>query len=300
MSSKTTNIVIIGAGEIGNAFNFVLKRQHFQVEMWDREFSLVPQQKPLEETVPKAEVVFLCVPSQAVRPALTSILSFLPKKTIVVAISKGIEKKTNKLMSEVLQELLPLGAPIAFCGGPMLAEEIMKGQQGVAVLATKSPVVFACLEKMFAGSQIRLEWSKDVLGVAVAGVLKNVYAMALGMANGLGWSTNAQAWLLSGCLAEMEKIASCFGAKPETISSTAGLGDLVATGFSPFSKNREAGRTLAQTGSCCFTGEGAVSFSSVLKKIGPQIKKYPILRSLKKVIVQKQHAKKVFKNFITS
>jgi glycerol-3-phosphate dehydrogenase (NAD(P)+) len=238
------------------------------------------------------------VPSQAVRPALTTILPFLKKKTIVVAVSKGIEQKTNKFIPEVVDELVPVCQPFVFCGGPMLSEEIIKGEHGIAVMASRSLAVFKRLEKMFEGSAICLEYNKDVLGVAVSGVLKNIYVIALGIANGLGWGANAQAWLVTQCLSEMKDLAVGFGVEAKTVYSTAGLGDLIATGFSPYSKNRESGRLLAETGKCCFVGEGAVSFPSILKKLGSQIKKYPVLSALEKVLIKKQHAKKVFQGLI--
>lgn len=292
-----TNIVIIGVGEIGQALNFILKKKA-HIELWDRDLSRVPKQKSLEAIVRAADYVFLCVPSQAVRPAVDSILPFLKKKTGVICLSKGIELKSKKFMSELLTEILPSGQPFALLGGPMLAEELMQGKPGVSVLATKNIVAFKKLVSLFFNSLVRLETTNDLIGVAVSGVLKNIYAMALGFADGLGWGSNAQAWLISECLTEMEKIVKKSGGKLETVYYTAGLSDLVATGFSPYSKNRATGVMMAKTGKCCVGGEGAISFPAVWQRLGSSTKKYPLLVILHQILNNQKNVKKIFENYL--
>ncbi|MFH1253359.1 MAG: NAD(P)-dependent oxidoreductase [Candidatus Uhrbacteria bacterium] len=301
-----TKIVIIGAGEIGQALALVLKSKKVVIEMWDRDLSRVPKQKPLEEIIPTADYVFLCVPSQAVRLAVLSFKNLLAKKTGVICLSKGVELKTQKIMPEVLQEVLSVGQPVAMMGGPMLAEELRQGKPGVSVLATKNPKAFQELVRLFSGTLVRLELTNDVVGTAWSGVLKNVFAMALGMVDGLGWGANAQAWLLGECLTEMEQIAVMMGGKTNTVCYTAGLSDLVATGFSPYSKNRETGRIIVQTQKCCVGGlvrhsprdggEGAISFPAIWKKLGAKGKSFPILNILYRVLIKHQDAKKLFAN----
>lgn len=293
----STNIVIIGAGEIGQALSFVLKKQGAGVELWDKDLSRVPKQKTLEELVSKADYLFLCVPSQSVRSAALSITPFLKKKTGVVCLSKGVELKTNKFMPEVLVEILPADQPFALCGGPMLAEELMQGKPGISVLATKDIVAFKKLINLFSGSAVRLEQTDDLIGTAAAGVLKNIFATIIGIASGLGWGVNAEAWLVSECLSEMEKITVKFGGKIETVCRTAGLSDLVATGFSPYSKNRETGIMLAKTGQCCAGGEGMVSFPAVWERLGAAAKNYPLLVILRKILINHQDVKKLFENY---
>lgn len=293
----STKIVIIGAGEIGRALAVVLKKPKVSLEMWDHDLSRVPGQKPLEKIIPGADYLFLCVPSQAVRPAVLFFKNFLNKKTGVICLSKGVEVKSQKIMPEVLREILPIGQPMALLGGPMLAEELMQNKPGVSVLAGKNLKAFTDLEKLFAGTTVRLETTSDVIGAAWSGILKNIYAMALGMVDGLGWGANAQAWLLSECLTEMEKITVMMGGKTETVCYTAGLSDLLATGFSPYSKNRETGRVVAQTHKCCVGGEGAISFPTVWKKLGAKRKIFPILNIIKKVLIKRQDAKKLFENY---
>jgi len=292
-----TKIVIIGAGEIGKAIASVLKPKKVAIEMWDHDPARVPQQKSLEKIVPAAGYVFLCVPSQAVRPAVLSFKKLLTKKTGIICLSKGVEVKTQKIMPEVLKEVLPTSQPFAMLGGPMLAEELMQNKPGVSVLASKNLKAFANLEKLFVGTAVRLETTNDVIGTAWSGVLKNVYAMALGMVDGLGWGANAQAWLLSECLTEMEKITVIMGGKNETVCYTAGLSDLVATGFSPYSKNRETGRVITQTQKCCVGGEGSVSFPAIWKKLGTKIKIFPVLSIVEKILIKHQDAKKLFEKY---
>lgn len=297
---RPLNIVILGAGEIGRAIAFVLKKTGAHIELWDKDLSRVPRQKKLSTIVPMADYLFLCVPSQAVRSAAGSVLPFLKKKTGVICLSKGIEVKSRKFMSEVLAKVLPVGQPFALCGGPMLAEEILKGKFGVAVLATKNAAAFKKLVQLFSGSALRLEVTNDLIGVAASGVLKNVYAMILGMASGLGWSSNVEAWLVSQCLTEMEKITNKFGGKTETVCYTAGLSDLIATGFSPCSRNRTTGVAIIKTGRGGLNGEGEISFSALWRRLGFSARKYPLLIMLRKILVNHQNAKRHFENYFQS
>lgn len=291
------NVVIIGAGQIGRAIAYVLKKKKILVELWDNNPTCLPKQRSLEKIVPEATIIFLCVPSQAVRPAVQAILPWLKKETKIICLSKGVELKTKKFMSEVLVEILPAKQAFALCGGPMLAEELRLDKPGVSVLATKDLKVFQKVSELFSGSLIRWELTSDVTGVAWSGVLKNVYAMALGIADGLGWGNNAQAWFLSQSLTEMEKITVMMGGKTATVCYTAGLGDLVATGFSPYSKNRETGRVIAQTQKCCVGGEGAISFPAVWSRLGKEAKKFPILFMLYKILIKNQNAQALFQKY---
>jgi len=284
MSKK---IVIIGAGEIGLALGRILRAKEYSVKFWDKEprvlESLGGEPANLPEVVPEADVLFLCVPSWALRQALLFATPYLSKHTVVVAVSKGIEGGSLKTMDEILKMVLSKTQSFALLSGPMLSEEIGESGFGAAVLATKSPKVGKLLTEIFAETNLSIEVSDDLRGVALSGVLKNIYAIALGMTTGLSLGENARGAVTVRALEEMKKIVSVLKGKQETVLGTAGLGDLVATGFSAYSKDHEAGISLVKGKEPAGYCEGLMSLPSVVNLLGEKYKKFLLLSSLSEV-----------------
>ena len=295
---KKINIVIIGAGEIGQAISKVLQPKGFNINLWDKDPAKIPGQKNLEETVPGAHFLFLCVPSWALRAASVSLVKLLSPKTIVIALSKGIEESTLKTPDLVLEEILPVGQNFAMLGGAMLAEELLLGQSGMGIIGAKKKSVYAKIAKLFAETNLHLEFSSDRHGVSVASILKNIYAMLLGIADGLNWSGNAKGWLVSKSLQEMLILAKELGVKKETILGTAGLCDFVATGFSQYSRNRQVGTEIVEKGVCVVKGEGIVSLPSLVKLIKTDLQSLPLLSILQNIILEKRNACEEFKKLV--
>ncbi len=295
MSNK---IVIIGVGRIGRAIEKILQNKSepgIIIELWDKDLFKVLNQKPLAKIVPLADFLFLCVPTNVTREILSSILPYLNKKTLVISPSKGIEENTLKTVADILEELLLNKAQYALLFGPMLAEELAKGIIGIGVVAIKKQEVFTKIETLFINTNLLLEYSLDVRGVALAGVLKNIYAIGLGISNSLGLGGNFKGWLIQKAAKEMAEIIELLGGKKETALGSAGLGDLVATGFSVYSYNYQVGEELAKTGKCLPKSEGLISLPSILKLLGENnIYKFPFFRALKKIIFDNQDAKVIF------
>jgi len=289
------NVLIIGAGEIGKAIGKTLRKEKAKIEFWDRNPLRASKQKPLATTVPISKFIFLCVPSWAIRNVLTNIEPYLRKETIVVCLAKGIEEKTQKTMDKVLRELIKNKCQYAFWGGPMLAEELRQDLSGIGVIASKNEKVLEEIGKITNKTNLKIEYSKDVRGVALSGVLKNIYAIGLGVADGLKLGNNFKAWLLIKSVAEMNEIAKKMGAQGQTILGTAGLGDLIATGFSPYSRNREAGEDLVKTGKCCLDSEGVKSLPLLSAMLKKQLKKFPVLHGLHSIIVENKRPQDIFK-----
>ena len=289
-------LVIIGAGEIGKALEKVLRKQNLAISLWDKDPSKVRSQKPLKEIVPDADFLFLCIPSWALRNALNNLLPFLNKKTLIISLAKGIEENTKKTTDELLQELLPRGQNFALLFGPMLAEELTKGMVGIGVVASKNQKAFHQLAKIFTHTNLYLEYSKDIRGVALSGVLKNIYAIALGIADGLRWGGNAKGWLVARAINEMAKIAQMLGGKKETALGTAGLGDLIATGFSPYSRNRRIGYELVRNGRSHLQSEGFISLSPLGKRLYKNKEKFLLLKALEDIIIRNKKCKIIFEN----
>lgn len=295
MTKMSHQVVIVGAGEIGSALARLIRKSGVEVELWDKDVTKVPDQKPLAETVPSASAVILGVPSWAMRSALESLKPYLQPGTIVISLAKGIEHPTRKTMDEVMIELLPKGVVPALLGGPMLAEELMKDMIGVAVIATENQDNFAGAQALFAGApQIRLEWSNDLHLTALVGVLKNVYAVGLGIVDGLGWGMNAKGWFTARAIREMDTIVTALHGKPDAVCGSAGVGDYITTGFSPYSRNREFGHEIVERGTCNLKSEGCVSLPSLLILVGEQISGLSILTTLNQVLYEKADVKEAF------
>jgi glycerol-3-phosphate dehydrogenase (NAD(P)+) len=293
-----SNIAIIGAGEIGSALGKILRQGGQRVALWDRRPGRVKGQRPFSQMVPAADFVFLCVPSWGLGDLLRALRPLLQKKTILVLLSKGLDPKTHQTTAELVPRLVP-GAAFALLSGPMLAEELASGRGGAALVATKDLAVGKKVARLFVRSGLRLVWSSDLRGAALAGVLKNIYAMALGIAAGLKWGENRKGALTSQALVEMSAIISHLGGRPATAYGLSGLGDFIATGFSRYSANRQYGEQLVKKGSrCSQLEEGCVALPSLLKLLGPSAKKFPLLCALREVALQHRAAGRVFSKMI--
>ncbi len=289
------HVSFIGAGEIGSALVTLVSRSGAHIEQWDVDASKVPKQKSLEEVVSTADVLFFCVPSWILRVAVKPILPHLNKKTLCVFVSKGIEEKTHLCIDGLAKAILPKGQPIALLSGPMLAEELVDGHGGAACVGTKSLADFKRIDQIFSEEDLHLTFASDVKSVAVAGVLKNVYAIALGIAAGLEWGDNRKGWLIAQSVQEMIAVMKALKADPSYALSQAGLGDFVATGMSKYSSNHSVGRALATSSICERKSEGCQSLPSLVKMLGAKtVKTLPIIQALRVILENSANTKEVF------
>lgn len=202
----------------------------------------------LAEAVSGGEIVLGVVPSAHARNVYTQALPSLTQEMIFVSATKGLEPGTHARMSELLTQVLaPKFAPrVAALSGPSFALEAARGDPTAVVIASRESGLAAALQKEFAGPSFRLYTNDDVLGVELAGAMKNVIAIAAGACQGLGLGSNSLAALITRGLAEMTRLAVALGAKAETLSGLAGLGDLVLTCTGALSRNRHVGVELGK------------------------------------------------------
>jgi len=294
-------IAVIGAGAIGQAIAGLLHgREKITIDFWDTDLSKVPDQKPLPEVITQASLVFVCVPSFAVRAVAEDIKPHLRLTTPVVSVAKGIEAETHKTMDEVLQESLSPDQPMALFCGPMLAHEIMKGMPSAAVVGTKTRRVFTRLKQVFAGTTLRVEHSRDIHGVALVSVLKNIYAIGVGVGEGLGYGDNFRGWFMNQAAHEMVTILKLLGGKSVTVYSSAGLGDFIATGVSPYSRNHTVGKEIGTQGQTHLTSEGLQSLPSLLYLVGDHMGELPLLKAICDIVVENRHAQPIFQTLLTA
>jgi glycerol-3-phosphate dehydrogenase (NAD(P)+) len=202
--------------------------------------------RSLEEALRQAEVVVMAVPSPYFRAVLEQAVPFVRRPSLpVVSVSKGLEPESLLRMTEVIAQLLP-GNPRAVLSGPNLAREIMAGYAAGAVVACRDADVAKALQGVFNRGLYRVYTSSDVIGVELAGALKNVIAIAAGMADGVGVGDNTRALIISRGLAELTRLGVAMGGEERTFAGLAGLGDLLATCISPLSRNRSVGEQLGR------------------------------------------------------
>ncbi len=190
-----------------------------------------------------ADVVVMGVPSHGFRGVLTELAGELRPWVPVVSLVKGLEQGTNMRMSQIVDEVLP-GHPAGILAGPNIAREVAEGYAAAAVLAMPDQHLAAQLGHLFRTKRFRVYTIDDVLGVEMAGALKNVYAIAVGMGYSLGIGENTRAMVISRSVREMSKLGEAMGGQRDTFAGLAGMGDLIVTCTSQRSRNRHVGEQL--------------------------------------------------------
>ena len=265
----TTRAAIMGSGSWGTAFAMVLADAGSDVVVWGRDESVatdiaerhrnetfhpgiaLPERiratTRAEEALAGADLVVLALPAQVLRTNLEHWRTLIPAEAVVVSLIKGIEINTTRRMSEVICEVAQVPADrVAVVSGPNLAREIAERQPTATTVACVDATSAQRLQDACTTDYFRPYWSTDVVGTEIGGAVKNVIALANGMAVGTGLGENTQASLITRGLAEMSRLGMALGADPLTFQGLAGVGDLVATCQSPLSRNRTFGVNLGQ------------------------------------------------------
>ncbi len=202
----------------------------------------------LVEAVADADLVVLAVPSHGMREVLSEATNAIKEDAALLSLSKGVEQTTLLRMTEVIAEVIPGHdrSRIGVLTGPNLAHEVAAGQPTASVVAFAHIATAQRAQTSFTTPTFRVYTNADVVGCEIAGALKNVIAIAVGMAHGLGYGDNAKAALITRGLAELSRLGAALGGDPQTFAGLAGMGDLIATCSSPQSRNRSVGVALGQ------------------------------------------------------
>ncbi|HEX9220032.1 MAG TPA: NAD(P)H-dependent glycerol-3-phosphate dehydrogenase [Gemmatimonadaceae bacterium] len=253
---------VVGAGAWGTALADLLARNGHEVSLWAYEadvvesinakhenvrflrgYQLSQEVKALGEigrAVEGADLIALATPSHVLRGIIKSASKFLPPAAPLVVATKGIERQTLCLMTEIAEQELP-GATVVALSGPSFATEVVSRQPTAVVVASKQNGAAGIAQRAFSSAYFRTYTHTDVIGVELGGALKNVMAVATGIADGLGLGFNARAALVTRGLAEMTRLGTALGAEQSTFAGLAGLGDLVLTCTGSLSRNRAVG-----------------------------------------------------------
>lgn len=226
----------------------------------------------MAEAVCDADVLVMAVPSHGFRQVALEAADLLRPWVPVVSLSKGLERDTLMRMTEVASDVMP-GRPVGVLTGPNLAKEILAGQPAASVVAIPDATIATELQRILTQPSLRVYTNPDVIGCEVAGVVKNVIAIASGMAAGMGFGDNSRATLITRGLAEMARLGVAMGGDPLTFAGLAGMGDLIATCSSAQSRNNSVGIALGR-------GESIESILASMNMVAEGVKSSPSVLDL--------------------
>lgn len=260
-------VSVIGAGSWGTALAAVLDYNGHEVTIWsvmEEEIKMLKEKREhvsklpgvklseeiqlttdLKEAAEGRDLLVIAVPSVFTRGTAKNMRPFVGEGQLVVNVAKGIEEKTLMVLSDIIEEEIPQ-AKVAVLSGPSHAEEVGRKLPTTCVAGAKSRDTAEYIQNIFMNDVFRVYTSPDMLGIELGGALKNVIALAAGMADGLGYGDNTKAALITRGIAEIGRLALAMGAKYETISGLTGIGDLIVTCASRHSRNRKAGMLIGQ------------------------------------------------------
>jgi glycerol-3-phosphate dehydrogenase (NAD(P)+) len=258
----------------------------------------------LEEATSRAELVVVGVPTHGFRDVLKEVAPYVHPWVPIVSLSKGFEQGTHLRMTQVIQDVLP-GRPAAALTGPNLAKEIMSGYAAASVIATEDLSVAAAIQNVLRRGLFRIYTNHDVIGCEVGGALKNVIAIATGIAQGLSVGDNTRAAVISRGLSELTRLGVAMGAEPVTFAGLAGMGDLIATCVSPLSRNRTVGERLGKgeriediLASMKMVAEGVKTAGTVRELAERYEVEMPICREIARVVSGEETAEESYRGLM--
>lgn len=313
-------ITVLGSGGWGTALALLLLENGHEVTLWSyteeesrvlRETRENPMLKgvPLPETmglttdmgaVKGCGAVVMATPSFAVRATAAKLKQLADPGTIVISVSKGIEKDTSLRLSQVIEEELQGHCPVVVLSGPSHAEEVGRGLPTGCVAASVSQAAALTVQDAFMNDRFRVYTSPDIVGVELSGALKNVVALACGICDGMGYQDNTKALLMTRAMVELCHLGERLGGDRQTFGGLAGMGDLIVTCTSMHSRNRRAGillgqgksvgQTLAETGGVVEGYYAAASMHQLAEKTGVEM---PICRCVYEILYRQRPVQEV-------
>ncbi|CDF57850.1 NAD(P)H-dependent glycerol-3-phosphate dehydrogenase [Thermobrachium celere] len=260
-------IAVLGAGSWGSAISIHLAKKGYEVDVWDRNADLLNEINnnhtntrylkdivfpsnikgihELKDCIEGKQVVIFAIPSHALRSVCELAKPFITKEQVLVSLVKGLENKTYKRMSEIIEEECP-NNEVVVLSGPTHAEEVSAGIPTTIVAASKNIEAAEYIQDIFMDANFRVYTNSDVVGVEIGAAVKNIVALAAGISDGLGYGDNTKAALMTRGIAEITRLGVKLGANPMTFAGLAGIGDLIVTCTSMHSRNRRCGILLGK------------------------------------------------------
>ena len=287
---STENIVLLGHGEMGHAFEFLLQ-QRGALRIWTRHDEATGGAS-LQQSVTAAAYVIFCLPVVAHETVAKRLAACLPEQAICISIAKGLDEAGRPAL-HILHEHLPRHTHVLMYG-PMIAEEIIAGRAAFAQLGVADTALAATVQALFQDTSLYLQTSHDVMGISWAVILKNVYAILFGVADELALGDNVRGYLMAQSLAELSSIIQCMGGEAASAFGLAGLGDLTTTATSESSHHHSLGRCLARNDCADISGEGVHTLHMVVRHQLLSLEDYPLFTLCRQILAQPQACRSLF------
>lgn len=324
---KMANIGVIGAGSWGIALSVLLSNNGHEVKVWsiiEDEITMLKENHEhkdklpgvilsdritftsnLQEAVENKDLLVLAVPSPYVRSTAASLREVVSEGQLIVNVAKGVEESTLMTLSQVIEEEVPQ-AEVAVLSGPSHAEEVGRGIPTTIVVGAKKKETAEWIQNIFMSDVFRVYISPDVLGIELGAALKNVVALAAGIADGLGYGDNTKAALITRGIAEISRLGMAMGGRFETFCGLSGIGDLIVTCASMHSRNRRAGILIGQGKTMDeamkevkMVVEGVYSAKAAMGLAEKYHVQIPIIEQVNKVLFENKPAAEAMKELMT-
>ena len=295
MQDKKFRVLILGHGEMGQAMEFLLAPQQ-ALRIWQRRPPAGMAPVNLEAVVPESDVILFCLPATAHAAVAAQIAPPLRGDTLCLTIAKGLDER-GRLPSAVLTDAVG-SARVAVLYGPMISEEIRAGKPAFAECGTADPAAYERIAALYRDTALCLEPSRDITGLSWSAILKNVYAMAFGMADELNLGDNTRGFLAVTALHELSAIVQQLGGASATPYRLAGLGDLITTATSAGSHHHELGRLIVRNLPAALKGEGVHSLAMIEQFRPLDNTGFPLLRLIATCVREPETAPQTMRDFI--
>ena len=293
--AESYKVLILGYGEMGHAMEYLLAPQH-QLFIWDIKPSANTPPVMLQECVPLVDIILFCLPVNPHRAVLEQIKPWMADHTLCLSIAKGLDEEGQtaaRIFHLVLQD-----QPYGLLYGPMIAEEIRAGRYAFAQVGCRSNAVYQRVCNLFSNTRLFAEQTRDIAGITWSVILKNVYALAFGIADELQLGDNMRGFLMVVAIRELEQIVLKMGGEPASPFHLAGLGDLVTTATSENSHHHTLGKMLARGEINNIQGEGVHTLQMIEKHQLVNTNMFPLLQLIQQIVKQSQYTQQKIVEFI--
>jgi len=296
MNQKPSRVLIVGYGEMGHAMEHLLADRH-QLSIYDSQSVAGLPSINIEQEAALADFVLLCVPASSHNDLLARLAPHLQKHCICISIAKGLDEQ-GQTPAQLYEQTFNARQPYALLYGPMISEEIRADRYAFAELGCANVSIYRRVKNLFKDTRLYIKHSNDITGISWSVILKNVYAIAFGIADELELGDNMRGFLTVTALAELRSIVARMGGKPASPLHLAGLGDLITTSTSPGSHHHKLGRKLARGETEGISGEGIHALAMVEKYRLFDFEPYPLYTLVHAVVKQPTDVAQKFRDYL--
>jgi len=294
--TKQSKVLILGYGEMGHAMEYLLRDQ-YSLDIWTKHPHDNLTAVVLEKAAAQADILIFCLPVNPHQEIAEYIAPLLKPECVCLSIAKGLDE-AGKTAAQIFSDVFGARQPYGLIYGPMISEEIRAGHYAFAQVACNKAADVNTVKKLFSGTKLYFEISDDISGISWSVILKNVYALAFGMADELQLGDNMRGFLVVAALHELDNIVRSMGGQAGSPYHLAGLGDLITTATSENSHHHELGRMLARSESQGIAGEGIHTLQMVEKYNLFVETDYPLFHLIHTIVTTPGNVRQQFSSYL--